>query len=315
MKHVTENIFELVLLDGLKTKVMSNSDDPPNSLHTHDLFREHPTSPDAWYYLGRQDDRITLANGEKVLPLPIESHVMDSPLVRQALVFGVGKDFPGMLIFRSQNAAAMSDTVFLSNVWPWIVRANSMAESFSQITRSMVVTLSAETAFPQTDKGSVIRAQTYLLFHQEIQDAYTRMIKVTGTKSRYGPVEMREFLLKLCREELDMPDIGFASDLFRHGLDSLKATQLLSHLKRRVELDEYLQNIGVQQIYSAGSLDALADVLCEPHCFVSTKEKLEEHLSHEHLIQTVIDQYGTFEKKLSLGGQLDPAKKVLVRIW
>lgn len=314
MKHVTEDIFELVLLDGLKTKVLSNSDDPPNSLHTRDLFREHPTIPDAWYYLGRQDYRITLANGEKVLPLPIESHVMESPLVRQALVFGVGKDFSVMLVFRSRKAAAMSDAVFFDNVWPRIARANSMAESFSQITRSMVVPLSAETAFPQTDKGSVIRAQTYLLFHQEIQDAYTQVIKVTGTKSRYGPVEMREFLLKLCREELDMPDIGLALNLFQYGLDSLKATQLLSHLKRRVELDEHFQNIKVQQIYSAGSLDALADVLCEPLRFVSTAEKLGKNLSHKHSIQAVIDQYGTFEKKLSLRRQPDPARKALVRI-
>jgi acyl-CoA synthetase (AMP-forming)/AMP-acid ligase II len=108
MKPIASDMFELVILDGLKTKMVSNSNDPPNSLHTRDLFRRHPTI-DAWYFLGRLDDRVTLSNSEKVLPLAIEDNVMHSPLVRQALVFGTGKEFPGILIFRSAKAAGSKE--------------------------------------------------------------------------------------------------------------------------------------------------------------------------------------------------------------
>src|SRR4051794_8798126 len=67
--------YECVVLDGLPSKVVSNSSNPPNSFRTKDLFSPHPTIPNAWKYLGRSDDRVTLVNGEKVLPLPFEHQV------------------------------------------------------------------------------------------------------------------------------------------------------------------------------------------------------------------------------------------------
>jgi hypothetical protein len=73
--------FECVVLDGLPSKTTSNSDDPPNSYHTRDTFTPHSTMPDAWRYLGRLDDRITLVNGEKVLPIPYEHTIRQHDLV------------------------------------------------------------------------------------------------------------------------------------------------------------------------------------------------------------------------------------------
>ena len=48
MKKLSTDYYELVLLEGLKSKVLSNSDEPPNSLHTRDLFKPHPSITDAW---------------------------------------------------------------------------------------------------------------------------------------------------------------------------------------------------------------------------------------------------------------------------
>ncbi|KAK1988206.1 hypothetical protein LZ30DRAFT_777058 [Colletotrichum cereale] len=68
---IADGVHECVILDGLPSKVMSNSDDPaPSSYRTLDTFVPHPAIPDAWRYLGRLDDRVTLVNGEKVLPIP-----------------------------------------------------------------------------------------------------------------------------------------------------------------------------------------------------------------------------------------------------
>jgi len=87
MKRLDTDCYELVLLEGLKSKILSNSDEPPNSLHTRDLFKPHPSIADAWKYVGRVDDRITLLNGEKVLPLPMECRIKNDPIVRDAIVF------------------------------------------------------------------------------------------------------------------------------------------------------------------------------------------------------------------------------------
>jgi len=88
MRPVDGEICEAIVLDGLKSKAISNSDDPPNSYHTSDLFAPHPMIPDAWKFVGRLDDRITLLNGEKVLPLPIEGRIRRHPLVKEAVIFG-----------------------------------------------------------------------------------------------------------------------------------------------------------------------------------------------------------------------------------
>ena len=88
-------VCECIVLDGHRAKSISNSDDPPNSFHTSDLFVAHPSIPNAWKFVGRADDRVTLLNGEKVLPLPIEGRIVQDPLVREAVVFGMDRAVPG----------------------------------------------------------------------------------------------------------------------------------------------------------------------------------------------------------------------------
>ena len=57
-----DGLFELQVLDGHggKPKTVSNSDDPPNSFRTSDLFEPHPTLQNRWKFIGRIDDRVTL---------------------------------------------------------------------------------------------------------------------------------------------------------------------------------------------------------------------------------------------------------------
>ena len=70
--------YECVILNGLPSKVSSNSDNPPSSFQTHYTFIKHPFLPNAWKYLRRIDDCIALVTGEKVLPLLIEQRVRKS---------------------------------------------------------------------------------------------------------------------------------------------------------------------------------------------------------------------------------------------
>lgn len=59
-----EGLYELIFLEDLPSKLMSNRDD--GSYATKDLFMKHPTL-DAWKYCGRNDDVIVLENGEKLI--------------------------------------------------------------------------------------------------------------------------------------------------------------------------------------------------------------------------------------------------------
>ena len=185
MKPIDGPICECVVLDGHKGKMTSNSNDPPNSFHTKDLFIAHPTIPNAWKFVGRLDDRVTLTNGEKVLPLPIEGRIQQDPLVREAVVFGIDRPVPGLLLFKAENARELSDEEFLDRVWPAIADANSRAEGFSQISREMVVILGADVECPTTDKSSIKRAQVYREFKGVI-DVFMRGWRVARRERSFS---------------------------------------------------------------------------------------------------------------------------------
>lgn len=313
MKPIAPEIFELVLLDGLPSKRVSNSNDPPNSLHTRDLFRRHPTL-DAWYYLGRQDDRITLSKGEKMLPLPLESAVMDCPLVRQALVFGDGREFPGLLVFRSERATGLDDEAYMNAVWPIVDRVNSEAESFAQISKTMVIVLEVDREFPKTDKSTIIRGQAYAMFKKEIDAAYEAWdsaadvgVKKTNVSSVQ---ELRDHLADFCREELGLSLSNAHTSLFAGGLDSLKASQLVAHIRRGVEFDgKRVENVSISRIYRCETLDELAKDLCDP----TAPDAGSRDAVHKE-VASLIERFGAFDVNLSQQTRPVSAEKTLVSL-
>jgi hypothetical protein len=134
-KPLGNNTFELVYLSTLPTLNMSNSEDPPGSFHSSDIVTPHPTIPNAWKYVGRIDDRISLSTGEKVLPLPMEGRVRQEAFVREAVVFGIDKSIPGLLVFKADAAREMSDEQFISAIWSairlatgWIGRSTGLCQ-------------------------------------------------------------------------------------------------------------------------------------------------------------------------------------------
>ena len=231
MKPIDGEVCECVVLDGHRGKVMSNSDDPPNSYHTKNLFIGHPTIPNAWKFVGRLDDRVTLTNGEKVLPLPIEGLIQQDPLVKEAVVFGVDRPLPGLLLFRAASAAGLSDDEFLDRVWPVIEDANSRAEGFSQISRDLVAVIPEDVDCPSTDKSSIKRAAVYREFADVIEAVYAKLEdNVEGTLKLSVP-ELEQWVMKSFAElgiRLDSPEMVFSVP--NHGT-KLDAGDLKSLLK------------------------------------------------------------------------------------
>jgi hypothetical protein len=71
----TEPLYECVYLAGYPALTTSNLDDPPGSFYSKDVFAPYPTILGRWKYISRLDDRVTLVNSEKVLPLSMEGYV------------------------------------------------------------------------------------------------------------------------------------------------------------------------------------------------------------------------------------------------
>ncbi|KAI1142954.1 L-aminoadipate-semialdehyde dehydrogenase [Hypoxylon sp. FL0543] len=260
---IGEGLYELVVLDGLPTKVCSNSDDPPNSFHTRDTFEPHPTMPNAWAYRGRLDDRVTLINGEKVLPIPFEHRLRQHELVEEALIFGVGKAFPGLLIFPSEKARGMSKEDLLNTLEPLIAVSNEAAEKFGQISMEMVEILPVGTKYPQTDKGTIIRAAAYRAFEEVIESVYQRF--ETHDDARDGARRVLDvpglvaYLLDMFTHTIGLKGLTEDADFFECGTDSLQAVSARAKIMREIDIGDAVLSSNV--VFEHPSVRKLASYL------------------------------------------------------
>jgi hypothetical protein len=260
MDEVVPGIFECVALDGLRSKSTTNSDDPPNSFRTRDLWVKHPDNPDFWRFVSRLDDRLTLVNGEKVLPIPIEGRVRQEVLVQEAIVFGDGKNLPGMLIVKADDATQIPDADYLEAIWPAVEDANSRAESFSRIPRELVIIVPSATAYARTDKGTFIRAQVYSQFKDHIEAAYASF---ESRDERSGTIALPQPELEICLlqrfdEHLGIKLASTATDFFASGIDSLQCMKMWSLMKKELDLGGRQLQLGQNVLYETGNIAALA---------------------------------------------------------
>ncbi|KAI6503945.1 putative NRPS-like protein biosynthetic cluster [Pyricularia oryzae] len=272
MDPLGDGQYECVVLDGLETKVMSNSDSPPNSYRTRDIFVKHPTIPDAWKPVGRLDDRLTLVNGEKVLPIPMEGTISQSELVHQCLIFGVGRAFPGLLVVKSDKVPSWwTRERYLDAIWPSVQLANHNAEKFAQIDRDMVEVLEADADYPRTDKGTIIRAASYKRFADLIDALYTRFeggsldpAGKNGTRQKTDVQGYKSYLTALFRERMGFKTLQLDTDFFSAGIDSLQAIMARSHMMRQLDLGGAV--LGQNIVFEHPTINQLAE-----HLFVASR--------------------------------------------
>ncbi|KAI1088447.1 L-aminoadipate-semialdehyde dehydrogenase [Rostrohypoxylon terebratum] len=304
---IGEGLYECVVLDGLPTKLCSNSDDPPNSFHTRDIFVPHPTIPLAYKYMSRLDDRVTLVNGEKVLPIPFEHRLREHVLVEEALIFGVNKAFPGLLIFPSEKAREMKKDDLINTLRPVIEAANEAAEKFGRVSIDMVEVLPYGTAYPRTDKGTVIRAAAYKTFEQIIEEVYTRFETHDdardGARKALTQPELVEYLLKLFTNTIGVKGLTEETDFFECGTDSLQAVTARAKIMREVDIGDNVLSNNVS--FDHPSPQKLASYLYS----LRTGEELH-HTDEIALMSNLIGKYSDFP--LFVPGNQQPDGEVIL---
>ena len=293
-RPVTDGQFEFVFLEHYPSRMESNSDHPPKSFYSKDLFSPHPTKANAWKYLGRLDDRVTLTNGEKVLPLPIEGRIKRHPLVKENVVFGVARAIPGLLAFRADAAKHLSDADFVEAIWPDVEAANQAAESFSQIGKDMIVPLPAGVEFPQADKGSIIRPQMYRAFEKEIDDAYARLDQQQEGDLRLDLAGLEKHLLMVGSEVLGTQLESKTADFFTAGMNSLGAIQMRGMIIKGLDLGGNSKRLSQNVVFETSNVENLAKHL--------------EQLRHGHnalvndwgiVMRGMIQKYSVFQRHSS----------------
>ena len=302
MDEIAPGVFECVGLDGLPSKSTTNSKppfsktNPANSFRTADLFTRHPDprKSNYWKYLSRLDDRITLVNGEKVLPIPIEGRIRQENLVREAIVFGFERTVPGVIIFRSaEHDVDISDQEYLGAVWPAIEAANNSAETFSRIPKDLVVIKGPNVAYSRTDKATFVRAQVYQQFADDIAQAYKQF--EAGNDASDGlqldAAGLEQWLLSKFQNELKIPLTSVDADIFSAGVDSLQTTRVWRMIKKELDLGEPGQAISQNIVFEKGTVKSLAQHLYNLRTGKVTTEDDDE----VELMSKLIERYSDFQ--------------------
>lgn len=296
MDEISPGIFECVGLDGLPSKGPSNSDDPPNSFRTKDLFTRHPDPAKSNYYkyISRSDDRLTLVNGEKVLPLPIEGRIRQDPYIEQACIYGAGKTVPGVIVFRSEQGSDLSDSDLLKAIRPTIDAANAAAETFSRIPEDLIIPMPAGTTYPKTDKFTFIRAQMYQVFAAQIDAAYAAFENTLPQESvdlkALSVPELEEFLLNVFRTRLSIPLESATTDIFAAGVDSLQTARIHSIIRKELDLGSNASKLSTNVVFEKVTIAALARHLYG----LRTGEADDGGVDDTSLMQSLIDELSVF---------------------
>ena len=256
-----DNFFECVVLDGHLGKVTSNFQDPPRSFHTADVFQPHATLPDRWKFIGRVEDRLTLASGEKFFPLSIEGRIRQLPAVQEAVVFGNDRNAPGLLIFRTGTAQGLADSAFVKSVWPAVEAANSKAEAFARIRKELIVVIPAGIEYPMTDKMAIKRTQLYKDFATMIDNAYANVQRASEGHLRLDILQLEEWILKSFREKFGISLPSADADFYNWGVDSLKALQMRGLVIRELDLGGRSVTTSLMVVFQSGNARELARYL------------------------------------------------------
>ncbi|RFU27493.1 hypothetical protein B7463_g8837, partial [Scytalidium lignicola] len=227
-----EGFYELVCLNGLPSIATSNRED--GSFVTKDLFIKHPML-NAWKYCGRSDDVIVLENGEKVNPTDFEGAVQQHQLVAAAVVFGIGRPYPGMLIVPSTTSSNLSQNELIDQLWPMIERAQLMTPEYAKISKEMVIILPQGTIYPKTDKHTIIRKAFYNQFSTEIDKFYNND-SFEGATTSLTEAELQSLILSETKDLLSPIQVTEDLDFFGLGMDSLKANRLRTFLVKKMNL-------------------------------------------------------------------------------
>ncbi|KAJ7760072.1 putative aminoadipate reductase [Mycena maculata] len=247
---------------------------------TKDLFERHPTKPDLYRIVGRLDDVLIMANGEKTVPGPIEDILMASSFIRGAIMFGRERNQIGVLVEPNpQHTVHPSDENQLANfrnlIWPSIEEANANSPAFARIYKEMILVTQPGKPMLRAPKGTVNKKATIALYNGEIEALYDT-IEASGNAANDSvppaswTAEDLEPWLRTQASVIADRDIRGGQDLFEQGFDSLNATflrhRIVGALKNSADLEEAqvqaaVQNIPQNFVYSHPSIEKLAKAM------------------------------------------------------
>ena len=234
----SEGLFELTIVRNPRYKDFQSVFYTYENLtvfHTQDLYSPHPVIANAWRYVGRADDIITLSNGEKINPIPMEKIIMDHEGVKSSLLVGEGRFQTGLLVeAKVQPSTPEEEQSMVRSLAAVIDKANKDSLAHGRLSKDLIVIASPNKPFPRSGKGTVQRRATLSLYRDELDAMYSpsdepgRLLVYRSLET--SPESIEAWLPSLMRRVGNWDYLGDDQDFFAFGMDSLQALNLTKEI-------------------------------------------------------------------------------------
>jgi thioester reductase-like protein len=281
-------LSELVVKPGWPFLTKTNRED--GSYATSDLFEPHSSIPNAWRYHSRADAQITLANGKKFDPSPIEGSILaSSKLLQDVLIFGSGRDYAGVLLFPSSSNINAEEII--DSIWPHIDKLNADSQTHTRINKTMLVVLpvkEGQKPLEKSSKGTILRRQAEEKYSGEIEGAYSN----TSSSTKI-PQEGLQKAVQDCFEKVLGRHVEPDQDLYRQGVESISCIQIRKLLEQTC-LSSEDGRLPLNVIYDQGTVNSLVEYL-EGANSGDNELNVDHDDSELKLMQALAKKYSNFD--------------------
>ena len=283
------------------------------SFEIQDQLVCNPNHPESDFNaVGRNDDVIVLATGEKVNPRILESLLCESGLVKSAIAFGDNRSEIGVIVEPTEVLSPQSHKDSGMKVWDIVLRANRLMDDHAKIScKEAVVIIPQGIIVPRTDKGSIARKEVHKLFDNEIAKAYHDLensvddASIVPLNDENLEMSIKELIQNRLSWKLKPDKWDYNDDLFELGMDSLQATRLRRFLLSAIPKSSTFpiaERIGREFVYMYPSVSCMANALKEikPDGSVAARESELDRLVEEYIDPGICSQPNTGGKAVIL---------------
>ncbi|KAJ0349754.1 hypothetical protein COL154_005833 [Colletotrichum chrysophilum] len=264
-----DNVYEMVITRKSKQVPIQGifyTFPDKEEYNTSDLYKPHPTLPNHWKFYGRADNILNLSNGEKLNPTDMEDIIMGHAEVRNALIVGAWKFQPALIVEpMTYPKTKEQEDDLIDRLMPTIAEANKIIATHGRLVRHLIMLAKPEKPFLLADKGTVKRAATVKLYHDEIEDLYANPREIPLDRvprlDLTSEAALAQSIEKLFREHLGVPRMEPNTDFFAAGMDSLQiitAARLVTASLRVTDKSYSGANIEARDMYAHASPIQLA---------------------------------------------------------
>lgn len=290
------SLFEFVVKPKWPHRGKTNR--PDGSFATADLFERHPTTTNAWRYHSRADAQITLLNGKKFDPAPVEGELLASEAGKRVLIdvmiFGTGREVPGVLLFPKSGQSFATGDQIVEELWSTVEHMNQGTQSHARLARDSMIVVKREGGetpqLPKSSKGTILRGQAEKMFARDIEEADNHDSGLNGNGEKIPDSKVMEELGRLFDNTLGR-HINSTADLFAQGVDSLACSRLRKHISKAFFSDSEI-SLPLNVIYDQGSIERISKYILR--CRVSGKaviDGLNEEEQDEELMLDLVEKY------------------------